>query len=170
MASIKCGSCRGTHGSVGEVRACHAPARLPAANGVGSVLVDQGLTSDDLAALRTQFVTYQHSINSRLGYYAVVLPGETALRFFRVNTPTQGRHVGKAFLDEQASDDLYPVRNRARCALVYTAILLSPPRVAQERYGQELQFCGRCNQALTDETSRARGIGPDCWDAMGFPA
>lgn len=26
MASIKCGNCKATHGSVGEVRACHLPA------------------------------------------------------------------------------------------------------------------------------------------------
>ncbi|HEY6794780.1 MAG TPA: DUF6011 domain-containing protein [Kineosporiaceae bacterium] len=25
---------------------------------------------------------------------------------------------------------------------------------------------GPCNRALTDETSRARGIGPDCWDRL----
>lgn len=29
-------------------------------------------------------------------------------------------------------------------------------------YGRELGFCGRCGRHLTDEHSRAAGIGPDC--------
>jgi Family of unknown function (DUF6011) len=28
--------------------------------------------------------------------------------------------------------------------------------------------CGRCNRELTDPTSISRGIGPDCWEIMGF--
>jgi hypothetical protein len=29
-------------------------------------------------------------------------------------------------------------------------------------YGQELGICGRCGQILTDPTSRALGMGPQC--------
>jgi uncharacterized protein DUF6011 len=30
------------------------------------------------------------------------------------------------------------------------------------RYGQELGECGHCGRTLTDEASRAAGIGPVC--------
>jgi hypothetical protein len=30
------------------------------------------------------------------------------------------------------------------------------------RYAQELGRCSRCNRHLTDEASRARGLGPEC--------
>jgi len=35
------------------------------------------------------------------------------------------------------------------------------------RYGQEIGSCGRCNRRLTDDLSRERGIGPECWKAFG---
>jgi hypothetical protein len=35
-------------------------------------------------------------------------------------------------------------------------------RTAAYRYGQELGYCCRCGRHLTDEDSRAAGIGPDC--------
>jgi hypothetical protein len=40
------------------------------------------------------------------------------------------------------------------------------PQAAMTRYGQELGHCGRCGRTLTDEESRGRGIGPDCWSKM----
>lgn len=33
---------------------------------------------------------------------------------------------------------------------------------AQALYGQELGVCGACGRHLTDEASRARGLGPEC--------
>lgn len=33
---------------------------------------------------------------------------------------------------------------------------------AQEAYGRNLHYCGRCGAALTDHDSRLRGLGPDC--------
>lgn len=39
---------------------------------------------------------------------------------------------------------------------------LENPAGAALRYAQELGRCSRCNRTLTDEASRARGLGPDC--------
>lgn len=33
---------------------------------------------------------------------------------------------------------------------------------AQALYGRELGMCGKCGRHLTDEASRARGLGPEC--------
>lgn len=40
------------------------------------------------------------------------------------------------------------------------------PREAMTRYGRELEHCGRCGRHLTDEDSRARGYGSDCWSKL----
>jgi|GEM_PF-5272919 len=39
---------------------------------------------------------------------------------------------------------------------------LENPAGAAMRYAQELGRCSRCNRTLTDEASRARGLGPEC--------
>jgi hypothetical protein len=36
------------------------------------------------------------------------------------------------------------------------------PRAAMQRYGQEIGACGRCGLTLTNDTSRALGLGPEC--------
>lgn len=60
----------------------------------------------------------------------------------------------------QASDELHPVHASAQDAII--AKIAADPRAASIRYGQELGECGRCGRTLTDETSRAAGIGPVC--------
>jgi hypothetical protein len=40
--------------------------------------------------------------------------------------------------------------------------VLADPQAAAERFGKELGHCGACNLPLTDEDSRARGLGPIC--------
>lgn len=44
----------------------------------------------------------------------------------------------------------------------------SDPAKAKATYGQIIGKCGHCHKRLTDETSRKRGIGPDCWEALGL--
>jgi hypothetical protein len=39
---------------------------------------------------------------------------------------------------------------------------------AMATYGREIGRCGRCHRHLTDESSRAAGLGPDCAGKMGF--
>ncbi len=93
------------------------------------------------------------------GRYAI----DTAdgLRFYRVNTPTEGRWQGYTFVDAVASDDCYPVKNRERRAAILDAIAVDP-MAALLRYGREIGACGHCGRTLTDATSRAAGIGPVC--------
>ena len=42
------------------------------------------------------------------------------------------------------------------------------PRAAAELYGRELGVCGVCGRTLTDEESRAAGIGPVCAERRGW--
>jgi hypothetical protein len=90
------------------------------------------------------------------GRYAVEEAG--TLKFFRVKN---GRKVGFVFLDVQASDDWHPIRTVTRINRVLATIAVDP-HAAMIRYGHELGECGRCGRTLTDEASRAAGIGPIC--------
>lgn len=90
-------------------------------------------------------------------YYAIDIDG--TLKFYRVKA---GRKPGFYFIEVQASDDLHPIRNAAVKADIIAAIRAQGPAQAMARYGQELGSCGHCHRTLTDETSRALGIGPVC--------
>jgi hypothetical protein len=92
---------------------------------------------------------------------------ENAIKFYRVNTPTEGRWAGRTFVDRLASDERYPVRNAAQRKAVLTTIAADPIGAAQ-LYGREIGHCGRCSKTLTRVVSRAFGIGPDCAEHMGI--
>lgn len=90
-------------------------------------------------------------------YYAVEMEG--TLKFFRIKA---GRKAGFYFIDEQASDEFHAIRNYTYKMGILQAIRQAGPEQAMQRYGQELGSCGHCHRTLTDETSRALGIGPVC--------
>lgn len=93
------------------------------------------------------------------GRYAVATEAGP-LAFYRVSRPTEGRWAGRTFVNVQASDDEHPVRGVAAATVL--AKIAVDPDAAMARYGQEIGACGRCGKTLTDETSRALGIGPTC--------
>jgi hypothetical protein len=94
------------------------------------------------------------------GRYAVEHQG--VLKFFHIrNGKADTRWAGFVFVDVQASDEIYPIKNRATKAEVL-ALIAADPETAMNRYGQELGVCGDCGRTLTDETSRSIGRGPIC--------
>lgn len=97
------------------------------------------------------------------GRYAVDMGGK--LRFYHVDKPTEGRWAGYVFVKVQASDDLHPVKRPDSLISIFRAILIDTTE-AMARYGREIGRCGRCGRTLTDEVSRSRGIGPDCWTKL----
>lgn len=92
------------------------------------------------------------------GRYAIERDG--VLKFYRVDRPTEGRWAGYTFVHVYASDETYPIRDRASRTSILEQIADDPDAMA--RYGRELGVCGKCGRTLTDETSRALGIGPVC--------
>jgi hypothetical protein len=101
------------------------------------------------------------------GYYAVPsATGDNDLDFWRVDRPTEGPWAGRVFVKRVIGGraDQSVRRIEARSAL--EAIAEFGPVAAGARYGRELGQCGRCNRHLTDEVSRQRGIGPDCWEMI----
>lgn len=79
------------------------------------------------------------------------------VKFYRVKA---GRKEGFYFLDAQASDEYYPIKNRTHKAQILDAIN-ADRHAALALYGQELGRCGRCGKVLTSEY-RELGIGPVC--------
>lgn len=97
------------------------------------------------------------------GYYAVRLEEEGPLKFYRVrNGKPGGRWENFTFVDAQASDEFHPVKSAATRSRIYRAIEDANPAAARALYGQTIGRCGVCGRTLTDELSRALGIGPVC--------
>jgi len=89
------------------------------------------------------------------------------VRFYKVDRPTEGRWAGRVFVKQQASDDTYPVRGHA-AQTVLSLIEKAGINESLTLYGMELGHCGHCGRTLTDEASRARGIGPICLEKLGY--
>lgn len=96
------------------------------------------------------------------GRYAVCDPSDGKIKFYRVNTGRNGRQ----YLDVQASDELHPIRNATSRMTILDLIRKDGIVEAMAAYGRLIGRCGRCNRTLTDATSRAAGIGPDCREKM----
>jgi Family of unknown function (DUF6011) len=102
------------------------------------------------------------------GHYAIERDGQ--VKFYKVNHGKSGsRWDGYVFLDVQASDVYYPIKNREHKQEILAAIA-EDVEGAMTRYGREIGRCGapRCGRTLTDPESIARGIGPVCAEKMGW--
>jgi hypothetical protein len=106
------------------------------------------------------------AIDVPAGRYAVIDEERSIVEFFVVDKPEEGKWAGRTFVSQQASDEKYPVRGARRGEVL--ARIAVDPEAALLRYGHELGRCGNCGRTLTDETSRAMGIGPDCAAKLGI--
>ena len=94
------------------------------------------------------------------GHYAIPSTGDNDLAFYRVDRPTEGDYAGRTFVKLVVGG--HPDRNvpRSHVAGILARIAADPE--AGPRYGQTIGRCCVCNRHLTDDESRAAGIGPDC--------
>lgn len=91
------------------------------------------------------------------GYYAV--PTEAGpLAFYRVSTWKSGDRK----VQVHASDSLHLVKGHRSTDAILAKVRLATPPVAGKRFADEIGACYRCGRTLTDDESRARGIGPVC--------
>lgn len=95
------------------------------------------------------------------GYYAIPAGelGYVKPHFFRVKT---AKGTGFQYLDEKASDSLYPVRGARRAEIMKW--LAENHKMSGALYGQLIGNCRFCHKDLTDENNpyKALGAGPDC--------
>lgn len=91
------------------------------------------------------------------GRYALATDG--VVHFYQVQRPTEGKYVGRTFLQEQHSDSHTRVMGPAAASVLRR--IEADPKAATILYGQELGVCGKCGRTLTSEWRR-EGIGPIC--------
>lgn len=87
--------------------------------------------------------------------------------FYRVDKPTEGRWAGKVFVAVQHGDD-HTNMSRAAGATILKRIEAFGVRESSKLYGHELGVCGVCSRTLTNDESRAAGIGPVCREKNGW--
>lgn len=95
------------------------------------------------------------------GYYAIPAGelGYSKPHFFRVKN---AKGTGFQYLDEKASDELYPVRGARRAEVMKW--LAAHEKEAGALYANLIGNCRFCHKDLTDEDNpyKAQGAGPDC--------
>lgn len=115
--------------------------------------------SEIISSLRR---TPRHELTPEVpdGRYAIY-DRDGKLRFYHVRTRLSRGYTRPAtFVDEQAGSTRYPIKDSKRRNEVLAAIDADPTSLV--RYGIELGMCGVCGRELTDDVSRARGLGPVC--------
>lgn len=93
------------------------------------------------------------------GYYAADYQG--ALRFYVVKAGS-GRWAGRTFLNRYRSDNEDRVFRAEMSAFAAAMADETAAAAARMRFATETVRCFRCGRRLTDEVSRARGVGPEC--------
>lgn len=188
---IKCGNCKERHNTVADVRACYEHSRSNP-----RTLVNP----DDFIHIQRMDPVTHEPIGPKIpipspspqqakperhwyggnggrplpfppGRYAILTPwaGDAGkLHFFKIDAPTEGRWKGYVFVKEMASDTEYPVKGERGVQVIDE--IAKDARGAMLTYGREIGKCGHCGRTLTDEESRAYGIGPICRGKVSFVA
>jgi len=184
---VKCGNCRAYHPSAEAVRSCYTsgvldPSKVEAYSHMPASQVNTEATADDInqAALRIlggpASATTQRPASWKTlpdvpsGLYAIEsLSGNNDLDFYKINRPTEGKWVGYTFVDMVVGGHPdFSVRGLGKVQTILNRIVEAGIRESAERYGREIGKCCKCNRTLTDDDSRARGIGPECLKNSGW--
>lgn len=96
------------------------------------------------------------------GFYAIASTGDNDLAFYRIDRPTEGAYAGRVFVKMMIGG--HPDSNVRYAAVpgILARIAEAGADAAGQLYAAEFTRCYRCNRTLTDEESRAAGLGPIC--------
>lgn len=89
------------------------------------------------------------------------------IAFYRVDRPDEGRWAGYVFVKLLVGGDEQRIPFAAAKG-VMLRIAEVGAEAASARYGREIGKCGICGITLTNDESRARGIGPICAAKAGW--
>lgn len=124
-------------------------------------LPNKPVVSTPVHAVETGGVSVDKS-QTREGFFFIIDPTNGEERFFKVkHGKADTRWEGYTFLEVQASDFWYPVKDPKHRDAVFAEID-KDPITAMNEYGIRIGSCGVCGRTLTDRDSRLRGIGPIC--------
>jgi hypothetical protein len=98
------------------------------------------------------------------GYYAIdnTDSATNSIGFYRVDRPTKGKWEGFTFVKRVVGGRVDERVPRGQTADILQRIIKAGIDQAGFRYGQEIGQCCACNHTLTNDESRAKGIGPEC--------
>lgn len=141
-----------------------------------AAVVDRQIVSDKIDELKAMPLAAEAAVpsisgaleqyNVPAGRYAVTgNDGQTV--FVKVDRPTEGQWAGRIFVRLQVSDSEVRI-GRASQHTLLAKIADAGIKASMLRYGVELGHCGHCGRTLTNEESRAAGIGPVCRGKMGW--
>lgn len=109
--------------------------------------------SDTVPAGRYAIDTQVHAVNG------------TA--FYKVDRPTEGRWAGRVFVKQLIGPEEQRLSQKQSHGII-AKIAEAGAEAAAARYGHEIGECGMCGRQLTNDESRARGIGPVCAAKAGW--
>lgn len=182
----RCGNCKGHHETFAGVRACygmHATQKqldflkgLRAERGLeeaqpsadwtkkaASEEIHRLLKTPKSVAPAQVKASTERSGDIPEGYYATKsASGHNDLDFWKVDKPTEGRWKGYTFVKRVIGGRASVNVRKHEKTEVLRAIREAGPEQAMQLFGQTLGKCGKCGRHLTDEQSRALGIGPVC--------
>jgi len=96
------------------------------------------------------------------GFYAIASTGDNNLAFYRIDRPTEGAYAGRVFVKLMIGGHPDSNVRYASVAGILARIAEAGADAAGQLYAAEFTRCYRCNRTLTDEASRATGLGPVC--------
>lgn len=82
------------------------------------------------------------------------------INFFKVFSTRRGNMI--RMLVATGGGDYTEVRLSAAHQIAAATHIAEDPMAALQLYGRETATCGRCGRALSNDASRAAGIGPEC--------
>jgi hypothetical protein len=103
------------------------------------------------------------------GRYAVATEAGATneLAFYKVDRPDSGKWAGFVFVKLMQSDEEQRL-SRAAGDAILRKIAAVGAEAASAAYGHHIGECGLCGRTLTNDESRARGIGPKCASKAGW--
>lgn len=101
------------------------------------------------------------------GRYAIDSHGPNKTAFYRVDRPEQGKWAGYVFVKVITGENETRIPFE-RAVDVLQQIDFAGAESAMKRYGKEIGRCGACHTQLTNDISRALGIGPVCGKRKGW--
>lgn len=84
-------------------------------------------------------------------------PADDLVKFYRVSTNGTWKNLAA-----RASDTLYPIKNTSAKVAIMRRILEVGLDECRTLFVQKLDRCWMCGRHLTNDESRAIGMGPDC--------
>jgi hypothetical protein len=172
---MRCAHCTTGHDTVAQVRLCAERNNYASAPREHQPKLRPYKPSEERreASSAEQFEEV-NMLGDRLhgGWYAVAnVPGsDNDISFYQVDKPDRGRWAGKTFVKQLLGapgsfrEERMPL---ARQLFVLRAVV-ADEQGAIALFGKSLGVCSVCHSPLTNQKSRARGIGPDCARNRGY--